>query len=522
MAGQVNFADYWEAYGFSHRPLISRWLWVADLRWFAGSNGLLLSVSLLMQLLIFCVVRFLLLRDEAFKPHQRCMLLVGVTFCLLNITQVFNFLHTFDVQWFLVTGLVTLSLLCILEASKQNKTVLIAIAWLLIFLASLNNFSALVMWPVAVLLMASIGVSWRAVGVFFIATAIYFVAYFYQLSGTDTNNSSGVFSHLSVSQWLDVSAVMLIKFPLVYLSNPLSFQLSEAGPLKWVGLSGLPPSIVGALLLCAAVQWLRTLKHKQVLPAVAWLGLSLMLFGYGVAVATALGRAIFWDNVYALRYQNIVLLFWIGVILWLAAGVKRRNAGLLLGSLLLLLIFTVNIGWYHDLILKTGNRTRDAHLALVVGLENQLSAIQATVSRSHLGDSHYNLQKEAAFLRNHHTGPYADTAWTDIPLLNTLQTVLACQLQPSDSDVHGSDDSYARLSISFPLPARYDVVAWFDGSDSVTGLLIATREDVWWKRLQQTLLGFREYAGFSKKMPRQIPNAIFARQGDHWCRLSLP
>lgn len=144
----------------------------------------------------------------------------------------------------------------------------------------------------------------------------------------------------------------------------------------------------------------RCVPHKKIFFG-CWLGLALILFGYGVGVATAIGRIVFWDNVYALRYQNIVLLFWIGVVLWLAGSVRWRNMGLVLGSVLLLVVFATQVGWYHDLTLKkTGNRTRNAHLALVVGLEDQLSAISATVSRSHLGkDSTYTLQREAAFAR---------------------------------------------------------------------------------------------------------------------------
>ena len=69
-----------------------------------------------------------------------------------------------------------------------------------------------------------------------------------------------------------------------------------------------------------------------------------------------------------------------------------------------------------------GNRSRDAHLALVVGLENQLSAIKATVSRSHLTkDSTYTLQHEVAFLRERHAGAFADPAWSHFPALETLR-----------------------------------------------------------------------------------------------------
>ncbi len=520
--GTASWSDYWEQYGFSHRPMISRWLWAADLRWFSGSNHLLLTVSLFMQLLIFCNVRWVLRGDASYSSQQRKVVLVGVFFCLLNITQVFNFLHTFDVQWFLVTGFVTLALGFVLRHQQVSNTSLIA-AWLLIFFASLNNFSGLIMWPVVTLLIMGLRMSWRRVLIFFLAFVIYLPLYFYQLTGEGGSDSHSILSQMSGAQWAPFLWLTLIKFPLWYLSNPLSFQLSVEGPLHtpaWV--SWIAPSLVLILVIAAAKSWYCSLLRGIKRSAVAWLGLSLMLFAYGVGVATAIGRTFFWDNVYALRYQNIVLLFWIGVVLWLSSSVRWRNTGLATGALLLLLIFVPQIGWYHDLMLKTGNRTRDAHLALVVGLENQLSAIQSTVSRSHLGkDSQYTLQHEAAALRNWHAGPYADPSWSDIPSLAKLDGSPLCQTSVIESDVHGSDERYARLLLRFREAVSYTLIVWYNNDASSFGLLIPAAADTWWQRLQQSFGGFSEYAGFAKQMPKQKSQAVFARADQQWCRLTF-
>lgn len=520
MHGTASWSDYWEQYGFSHRPLISRWLWVADLKWFAGSNLLLLVVSFAMQLLIFFSVRSVLQRDISFSAQQRSIVLVGVVFCLLNITQVFNFMYTFDVQWFLVTGSIVLSLSFILQSSSVSSQSLFA-AWVLVFFASLNNFSGLVVWPIEILLLICLRVSWQKIGIFTLAFIAYLFVYFYRLMPEEGGGPVSVLAQASWKQLMLFCGLTLIKFPLWYLSNPLSFQLSTEGPLHapvWV--SWLAPSLVLVLLMASIRMWCRSLLYGTKFSAVAWLGLSLMLFGYGVSAVTAVGRIFFWDNVYALRYQNIVLLFWIGVVLWLSASVRWRNARLVVGSLLLLLIYLPNIGWYHEAMLKTGNRTRDAHLALVVGLEKHLSAIQATVSRSHLGkDSKYTLEKEAGYLRILHVGPYAESAWNNIPLLTELSTSSACQTPVAERDVRGSDDSYARLSLRFREPVSYNSVVWYDNSTTPFGLLIPVAADTWWARLKQSRSGFAEYAGFSKQLPKQQPRDVFARAGQQWCRL---
>lgn len=518
MTGQANLADYWEQYGYSHRPLLSRLCWVADFRWFAGSNHLLLAVSIIMQCLSFACVRAVLWRDPSFTAGQRRILLAGVLFCLLNITQVFNFLHTFDVQWFLVTGFVMLSLERLLAGAAQQRTSLLVVAWCCVLVASLNNFSALVIWPVELLLLLALRYRWPQVAGFSVATVLYLMLYFHELP-TGGDSLAGEIARQAPAQLLQSLFALFVVFPLWYLSNPLSFQLGGDGPLQLpAAFHWLAPSLMALLLLGAGVCWLQGLSGRRRFTPLAWLGLSLVLYGLGVGMVTAIGRALFWENVYALRYQNIVLLFWIGIVLWLAAGLRYRHVGLLAGAVLLLTVFGWHAGWYHDLILKTGNRTRDAHLALVVGLEKELSAIQATVSRSHLGQgSDYTLTHEAAFLRAIHAGPYADPAW-QVPPLATLLPAGECE-QRATVSLHGGN-RYARLGIRFDKPTDYRLIAWFDGGQ-LTGLLIASRADTLAERLWQSVHGFTVYAGFARHLPVDSPDAVYARDGAGWCRLSL-
>ena len=212
MAGQASWLDYWEQYGYSHRPLISRWLWVADLRWLAGSNALLIAVSFLMQGVTFFSVRAMLQREHSFTAYQRFIVLAGVIFCLLNITQGFNFLHTFDVQWFLVAGFVVLSLERLLVNAETKSSTGLLMAWLCVFIASLNNFSALVMWPVEILLLVALRFTVMQIAGFSAATIAYLVLYFYQLSPEGDSLLAEVMQ-LSWLQWIQVVTGLLVVFP---------------------------------------------------------------------------------------------------------------------------------------------------------------------------------------------------------------------------------------------------------------------------------------------------------------------
>jgi hypothetical protein len=522
-AGQATLADYWDQYGFSHRPMVSRWLWVADFRWFAGSNHLLLAVSLLMQLAIGVGVWQTLTRDNTLKTAQRMVLMSGVCLCLLNISQVFNLLHTFDVQWFLTVAAVVWSLERLIAGMEDHRSHYLVVAWLCVLFASWNNFSGLVIWPVQLVFLRALGYPSRQIGVYLAVTILYLIFYF---SGLPTGTGDVVHSVLKdggITLLLHFIWMVVVIFPVWYLSNPFSFQFSPEGPLGmgWP-LTWLAPLIASVVVIYVLVLAFEIIFRKKPLGKAGWMGLMLAMYGYGVAVVTSLGRGMFWDNVYALRYQNIVLLFWIGIILVLASTFKRRYVGLLLGMLLLMAVIGVHQGWNHNNVLKMGNRTRDAHLALTVGLESQLSAIQATVSRSHLEkDSDYTLNHEAAFLRTIHAGPVADPAW-QVPTFDTLKQSAICTSQVAAVDVRGEIDAYARLSLDFTMPVHYPLIAWFDADKAAPGLLIASQSDTFMARIQESINGFTRYAGFAKKLPELKPEHIYARDENNvWCQLHI-
>lgn len=516
--GHAVLADYWEQYGFSHRPLVSRWLWVADCRWFACSNHLLIGVSLACQLAIAVAVWRMLCRDADLSRAIRLAVLPGVLLCLGNVTQLFNILHTFDVQWFLVAASVTWSVECLLAGRERSSSGCLILAWLLVLVGSLNNFSALVMWPVHCLFLLRLGYRPVQFVVYVVATLLYFLLYFH---GLPASGSLSLASQPGIGVWVWLVSVLYV-FPVWYLSNPMSFHLSAEGPwhAAWP-VTWLAPGLLTLLLLWCGWWAMRALLRRHSLSPVAWAGVLLVIYGYGVAVVTALGRAYFWDNVYALRYQNIVLLFWIGVLLLLVGTARSRWTGALVGAVLLMVVVGVHQAWQHQNMIKMGNRTRDAHLALRVGLAGELSAIQATVSRSHLGAGNaYNLNHEADFLRRIGGGPYADPAW-QVPPLAALQAQPNCTTAASAVDVHGQAAAYARLGMEFTNPVHYDLIAWFDSASAGPGLLLPVQADSFVARAREFVMGVTTYAGFAAALPVQAPQQLYARTDQDWCHLSV-
>lgn len=93
---QLSWQDLVSAHANVHRLFIPRLLFIADYRFFAGSNTLLILVSLgskLMTLLLFNHI----IRDQHF--HHRLILNVLLFAAILNSANFSNVLHNSNMQW---------------------------------------------------------------------------------------------------------------------------------------------------------------------------------------------------------------------------------------------------------------------------------------------------------------------------------------------------------------------------------------------------------------------------------------
>lgn len=390
--------DLWESYGYAHRLFIPRLLFIADYQFADASNHLLIAISLLCQTGICIMFARILFAQDSLAVWQRwCLFLLVMSFQFSG-TLLFNFMHTFDVQWFLCCFFVTAALyLLTLQTSAQNA-VMLAISGMLILLACLCNFSAMAIWPVWMFFVcirpASAMYRWTL-----LALAVIFIAMY----ATGVRSASP--DALGSVNILVAATYFLFQFPLLYLGNPVS----NPDYLPFGGWVVVLVSI--PLLLLVRFGWMFTKKTKRNYSQGVLFLAALLLFCFGVAVMTGLGRGYDPGHVYASRYQNIVMLFWSAAIPFVFIETQSlvpvtrsvlRMSGILFISGLMACQWQ---SWNENLLL--GRNVSRSHLALMMGYSDDVPMIFATVSRSMIYVPGYNLEKERLLHEQARKGIYA-------------------------------------------------------------------------------------------------------------------
>ena len=401
--GSWGVVDLWESYGHSHRLFIPKLLYIADYHFAAASNHLLIAVSLLCQVGICCLFGRMLYSIQGMALAHKHLLLAFVVTSQFSATLLFNFMHTFDVQWFLTCFFVTLAVFC-LWADAASRWPSALLAMLCILMACLCSFSAMAAWPLWLLFLwqrqqGSL-VPWCKRYGWMLLLASAFIGLYAMDMRAEGARLLG-----QGNTWHSLF-YLFIQFPLLYLANPVSDPDYFAwGP--WGALLLVPA--LGAVLWNVRYFFYRSalspLQNLQVALA------ALALFGVGVAVMTGLGRGYDPDHVRASRYQNVVLLFWAAAfcLLWLQVAtmsVWKQLAWRAYGLLLLLALLACQLKSWQDNLLLGRNVSR-AHLALMMGYADDVPMIAATVSRSMIYVPGYQLEKERALFEGARKGIYA-------------------------------------------------------------------------------------------------------------------
>lgn len=510
--GQLDMAGLWEHYGNSHRFYIAKLLWLGDWIFAGGSNHFLLAVSLGCQLVIGWFV-YKQCKSYLTNHCTRILTLSLIVFYLLNPSQLFNLFHTFDVQWFVVTTAATLT--CFILASDQSSRYRsILLVFLFGVIASGNSFSGFVLLPVAGLLMLLWGASKRILLFYTLLVGMFAGIYFMGLPASD-ENVFGLIAANSEASFADYALgafAVFVWFPLTYFASPLAFLLKSQA-LHWQVL----PQVFIAILLLALI--VKAYRARGQLTAAQRFAIGLILFCMAVATATALGRAMFWETVYAERFQNIVLLFWLGVLVLLLSW--WRTKGLIFACLCALLFHATSANYWLDQALVNASRTETAHAALRVGLANHINVIQATVSRFHLTqDTTYNLQQETAFLAEHNLAMFANSNW-DAPSEQIRSTAKDCAHNlrlAEDGLVQRRNALYWRVRDDLIQPTTWFV---YQGNE-LRALLLPQRSDYVRQWLGQLLHGFNYYDGFSKLIDTHAQKlSFYARVDKQWCKTGL-
>ena len=311
-----------EPYAYSHRLLIPKLLFYSDYLLFKGTNTSVLFVSIACQFIMLAVF-IKSLSVEKLDTSLRVVTIATLWAMIFFGSLYYNYLYTFDVQWFVVTASVVSCFFTITYFKGSFQGLLLSVLFLLP--GMLSNFSALLAIPALMLFIvasdktAKVKIIQCALCVFILS--IYFIDFHNQQAGffiklgpnsiVDTYFSSGIYQGLLiVLYWMTL-------FPIAFLSNPLS--------QSFIGL-WLACFIIFILLIYFAALWIRVIfKRYKPSSYLEWIALLLIVYGYGVGFSVAIGRGWVFDTVYADRFQNIVLLFWMGVLLFYVSRLTYQS-----------------------------------------------------------------------------------------------------------------------------------------------------------------------------------------------------
>lgn len=457
-----SWNDLWESYGYAHRLLIPRLLFVADYTFADASNHLLITVALLCQIGICIVFARVLFAQSALLLWQRWSLFLLVASFQFSGTLLFNLMHTFDVQWFLCCFFVTTSFYLMTVEDFGKHSVWLAGSGILIVLACLSNFSAMAAWPVWMLFVffRSDSIVRRSVP---ILVAMLFIAVY-----AVGIRSAGADAFASVN--LLVRAVyFLVLFPLMYLGNPVSDP--DYLPFgAWAMIL-----VVAPLILLVHFGWKYLKERIKTFDQGTFFLVALVLFCFGVAVMTGLGRGYDPSHVYASRYQNIVMLFWSAAVPLIFIQTKKMPLmpGLLFrASAVFIVLGFITCQWqaWNENLLLGRNVSR-SHLALMMGYSEDVPMISATVSRSMIYVPGYNLEKERLLHEQARKGVYGGAmgeAW-----LNGLRlSELSMRCENVEWNITDRLTPYTRF-VEFTVTGEvkpYDYALLVDEAGSVVAL----------------------------------------------------
>ena len=400
-----SLADLWESYGYSHRLFLPKLLFITDHEWFAATNHLLISVSIICQVLICALFAFLLWHESSVSSAEKYALIAIVVCLQFSGTLLFNFMHTFDVQWFLCCCFIVAAFYHVSNISYVSLAVdrstghHLLLSGLLIIAACLCSFSAMAAWPIWLLLVC-VGLKNLKLKVIFITTVVLFIV-FYGLGARGTP--------VDVGSALDLFRLFyywFVAFPFSYLSNPLiDTDFLPFG--DWATVLVIP-----AVFVLIKFWWnLLWPGHPIVKNRLAFFLAAIATFAFGVAIITAIGRGYDPSHVRAMRYQNIVMLFWSAVIL--LAILESHNYTVSAKFLLRLPFVVVFVGmiWCQSLSLGQniwlGYQVNRAHLALMMGYSHDVPMIAPTVSRAMIYVPGYNLEHERQIYEGVRKGIYS-------------------------------------------------------------------------------------------------------------------
>jgi len=285
---QLTFNDLVTAHNNAHRILIPRLLFILDYHFFAGTNVLLITVSMLCKLATLFLFNALL-KDRSLL--DRVLLNALIFSAILNAGNVYNILFNFDIQWDLVSFFACCAIFFYTKVfeNKKNRRYR-TLAYLFFVLGFFSHAGALSL-PFVFITISVFNKNLKETFFnIFLTLTVFYINNLMPFADLDGVNVQG-------------AANMLLFHPLavaVFVAKAIG-----GSPIFYLGTLGLYFSIylLALFFISMAASW----KIKSACNNV-FLYISLFLFLMITAIAAA--RSAFTPNVWAAsRFQTTILLF---------------------------------------------------------------------------------------------------------------------------------------------------------------------------------------------------------------------
>jgi hypothetical protein len=347
-----------------HRLLVPRLLYLAEYELFDGRNLFLVSLGVALQLVLAAIVaRAVWVERRRSAPAPTGFGLGLVALLAFSATQLENFVRPWNVHWFLVNATVAVSLAAALRVGDavRSRSEAAAWGWWLLasaaaWVASYSMATGLISWPV-LLLLGFLLRWWPRLLVAIGLEGALAIAVYVRGSGLLDAGSSLT------------SGGALVDWFLGCLGSPLSWLSRDAGS-----------ALALVATLAAAVLSLRLVARRSLASRGECLLVGLLLFSWAATALIALGRTSLWPESWeAARYQTIVLLFWLSLLLLALLALRgeqlRRRVlrALLMLAAAIWLAAAVLPGHFRqaEAIGSFAAKVRAANLALLFGVSHR-------------------------------------------------------------------------------------------------------------------------------------------------------
>jgi len=297
--------DLWTAQN-SHRLPLLKLGFLTDYYYFQGSN---LFLILLITSSVFIQIGFVFvaLKPKAFFSDEMMVFLCSAS-VLISPTLNWGFLHPFNIHFIHAALFAMISCVLFDIGLRKNKNSIFLCGIFFAFLCNISAFTITAIWP-ALLFLLFVNKSTKLQKFTTIISAILsFVLFFCILpSGKGYEGSlseEGMIILISFESAKNLLEIKTFIFLVNYLVSYLSMYPSDLFFNKTLSAFSL------LYFICAII------KNKSFRGnPVAITGLSFMLFGVFMAMATAIGRGYLGELSLGIRFQPVVLVYWCGFFL---------------------------------------------------------------------------------------------------------------------------------------------------------------------------------------------------------------